>query len=289
MAPGDVVLIVGASTGIGKALSERCALNGYKVMMASRSLDKGLQNKADLIAKCGAGSENLIEFCKADVAERADMKRLWDETIARFGTCHHLILNAWSSANPEPEKGGHWWDMVDAEQDYWEKDIYTGLTGQMVIMRYALTHWRRQNMEGNIIWTGSGVAFPGVTRTNYIYPVVKMAMIKMAEVFDLSVRSPGYKGPKIRMNVVAPGIVYIESRGPTLEEATRRYGGAERLKRGGGWTPMNVLLDAYIFLMENKDISGQTLQVAGERGNVRIYKPNTRHPVFDLKTGKAKL
>lgn len=116
----------------------------------------------------------------------------------------------------------------------------------MVIMRFALTYWRKHNIPGNIIWTGSGVAFPGVLRTTYIYPVVKMAMMKMAEVFDLSVRSPAYSGPKIRMNVVAPGIVYIEKRGATLEEATKAYGGPERLKRGGGWTPINVLLDAWV-------------------------------------------
>jgi hypothetical protein len=73
-----------------------------------------------------------------------------------------------------------------------------------------------------------------------------MAMVKMAEVFDLSMKSPLYKGPKIRMNCVLPGIVMIESRGATLEEATEKYGGAERLKRGGGWTPMNVLLDTWV-------------------------------------------
>lgn len=163
--------------------------------------------------------------------------------LERFGRVDHLVLNAWGSANPTPEKSA-WWDMVDAEQDYWEDDIYTGFTGQMVIMRFALTYWRKNNIEGNIIWTGSGVAFPGVVRTTYVYPVVKMAMIKMAEVMALSQEKGGYKGPLIRMNVVAPGIVYIEKRGETLEEATKQYGGAERLKRGGGWTPMNVLLDA---------------------------------------------
>lgn len=116
-----VVIIVGASTGIGKQLSERLATRGYCVQMASRSLDKGLANKAALIEKCGPGSENRIDFCQADVSQRSDMKRLWETTLNTFGRCDHLVLNAWSSANPEPEGGGndHWWVMADKEQDYW--------------------------------------------------------------------------------------------------------------------------------------------------------------------------
>jgi NAD(P)-dependent dehydrogenase (short-subunit alcohol dehydrogenase family) len=77
---GKVVIIVGASTGIGKQLSERLATSGYGVVMASRSLDKGLKNKADLIAKCGPGSEKRIEFVQTDVADRGQMKNLWDTT-----------------------------------------------------------------------------------------------------------------------------------------------------------------------------------------------------------------
>ncbi|KAJ3326444.1 hypothetical protein HDU93_002437 [Gonapodya sp. JEL0774] len=256
MPAGQVVLIVGASTGIGKALADFLISLGYKVMVSGRSTDKLAAQKELLGTKYPYAKENF-EYTSADVLSKDDMRNLWDKTW-------HLILNAWSSANPNPAKAS-WWEMVDEDLDYWETDINTGLIGQMRIMNYgecgrtdeilhsvvtptklyrtALTHWRRHHHPGSIIWTGSGVGFPGVVRPHYVYATVKMAMMRMADVFDGSVRSKAYKGPRIRMNVVAPGTVYIEKRASTIEEATKLMG-EEKLKAGGGWVPMPVLLNA---------------------------------------------
>jgi len=277
MPAGQVVLIVGASTGIGKALAEHCLSLGYKVMISGRSVDKLRAQKENLQGKYPHAKDHF-EYQPADVVNKVQMRALWDKTLERFGTCDHLILNAWSSANPDPSKAS-WWEMVDAELDFWEQDINTGLIGQMQIMRYALTYWRKHNIPGNIIWTGSGVAFPGVVRPSYVYATIKMAMMRLAEVFDASVRSKAYSGPRIRMNVVAPGTVYIEKRAATVEEATRLMDPA-KLNAGGGWVPMPVLLNAYIVCMEDITVSGKTLLVAGDKGNVRVYEPNLRNPLF---------
>ena len=53
---------------------------------------------------------------------------------------------------------------------------------------------------------------------------------------------------------------------------------------------MSPFPGSYVHLMEDKSVSGQTLLVAGDKGKVRQYKPNMRHPEYNIyTTTKAKM
>ena len=72
-----VVVITGASSGIGAALAELLARQGMSVVLAARRKD-ALEAVA---AKCGARSLVVV----ADVSVRANVRRIVDETLSRFG------------------------------------------------------------------------------------------------------------------------------------------------------------------------------------------------------------
>ena len=87
---GKIVLITGASKGIGKAIAEAFAVEGSKVAITARGAEE-LQKTAREISK-STGVE--VMGITADMAKAEDISRAVDEVVKRFGTIHVLVNNA---------------------------------------------------------------------------------------------------------------------------------------------------------------------------------------------------
>ena len=88
----SVVVITGASSGIGEALAYRYAQRGCKLVLAARSRDK-LDQVAEQCRKLGA----LVVSLPTDVTREAECKRLIDSAISNFGTLDLLVCLRHSS------------------------------------------------------------------------------------------------------------------------------------------------------------------------------------------------
>lgn len=86
---GKSVLITGASKGIGRAIAAAFAAEGAQVAMTARGAEE-LNRAAEEIR--AAGGKTLA--IAGDVTKEADLKRMVDETVAKFGTVHILVNNA---------------------------------------------------------------------------------------------------------------------------------------------------------------------------------------------------
>lgn len=84
-----VVIITGASSGIGKALAYEFAKNNYKVILAARNLESLQSIKEDIFK-----FNQNIDICKTDVSIESDCKNLIDFTINKFGKIDILVNNA---------------------------------------------------------------------------------------------------------------------------------------------------------------------------------------------------
>ena len=84
-----VVVITGASSGIGKACAEVFAASGYNVMLSARHTEKLEYVQFQLKNKGGD-----VAICTSDVSKEDDCKNLIKETINRFGKIDVLICNA---------------------------------------------------------------------------------------------------------------------------------------------------------------------------------------------------
>ena len=81
-----VVIVTGASTGIGRAISKEFARNGSKVVMAARSTEK-LQQIESQMKELGFD----VMACTTDVTHEDECRRLIEKTVEKYGTID--ILN----------------------------------------------------------------------------------------------------------------------------------------------------------------------------------------------------
>ncbi len=90
-----VIIVTGASSGIGLASVRKFASLGAKVVLAARSLDKLEKIASDLNQKFAAHNSQLIAHCiKTDVTKEEDCKNLIDQTVRHFGKIDVLVNNA---------------------------------------------------------------------------------------------------------------------------------------------------------------------------------------------------
>ncbi|MDP4225658.1 MAG: SDR family oxidoreductase [Bacteroidota bacterium] len=84
-----VVIITGASSGIGLACARECSMHGMKVVLAARNQEKLKEIEKELLSK---GAEAMA--VPTDVTSEEECKNLVDQTLKRFGTIDVLINNA---------------------------------------------------------------------------------------------------------------------------------------------------------------------------------------------------
>src|SRR6266542_5605778 len=88
---GKVVIVTGASSGIGEATARQLAREGAKVVLAARRVDR-LEALAQEIAAMGTGAETLV--VQADLSKLEDIQSLINQTRERFGRIDVLVNNA---------------------------------------------------------------------------------------------------------------------------------------------------------------------------------------------------
>ena len=121
---GKVAIVTGAASGLGKAIAERLAADGAKVVVADIS-EKG----AEVAAAIGG------LFVKGDSAQRADCKALVDAALAKYGTVHILVNNAGFQ---------HVSTIEDFPEDMWDKMQAVMLTAPFLLTRYCWPAMRKQ-------------------------------------------------------------------------------------------------------------------------------------------------
>lgn len=141
-----VVIITGASSGIGKALAEKYAHEGSKVVLAARSVDK-LQEVADGIA--AGGGEALCVPC--DVTRYGDCVELMALTVRRFGGIDVLINNAGISMRAM---------LRDCDPGVIEQVMQINFNGTLYCTKAALDHIVAS--KGSIVGVSSIAGYRGL-------------------------------------------------------------------------------------------------------------------------------
>lgn len=182
----NVILITGASRGIGRALALQLAAPGSRLSLTGRDT----QALAAVAAECqAAGSETLVTA--GDVGVREDVRRIVNRTIERFHGIDVLVCNAGISMVCPFE------DLVDPEAI--ERLIRVNYLGSVYFTQLALPHLTQAN--GRIVAVASLTALTGVpTRTGYA--ASKAAMACFFDSLRIEVASRG-----VSVTVAYPGFV----------------------------------------------------------------------------------
>ncbi|KAH9319027.1 hypothetical protein KI387_020796 [Taxus chinensis] len=184
---GDVVLITGASSGIGQYIAREYAKRGAKLVLAARR-----QNRLQEVAEeCMAyGAEDAL-VCRADLTNPEDCRKIVDFTISSFGRLNVLVNNAGTAGGSlfeEYENISKYKRIMDV--DFW---------GHVYTTQCAYEHLRRT--KGQIVVTASMIAFvpfPYLT----VYSASKAALLNFFE--TLRIESIG---KSITVTIAFPGFV----------------------------------------------------------------------------------
>ena len=144
-----MVIITGASSGIGKACAERFAAKGAKVVLAARSIDKLQELEKELKV------ETLSVQC--DVSKKEDCQRLVEETVKKFGQIDVLINNAGISMRAL---------FNDTDLEVIERVMNINFWGAVYCTKYALPYLLKS--KGSVVGVSSIAGYVGLpARTGY--------------------------------------------------------------------------------------------------------------------------
>jgi NADP-dependent 3-hydroxy acid dehydrogenase YdfG len=185
--PDDpVMLITGASSGIGAATARRAAAAGYRLVLAARSEDK-LQSVAQ---ELGGDERAIAKRC--DVSSWEDQEALFAAALDAFGGVDVVFANAGFGA-----KRG----FLEETPEQWRSMVETNVLGLAYSIRASLPHLRERG-AGHYVITSSVAGrrvLPGS-----LYSATKHAATAVGEALRQELRNDG---STIRVTVVEPGMV----------------------------------------------------------------------------------
>ena len=180
-----VVVITGASSGIGEATALLLAERGAKVVLGARGRDR-----LEALAARIAASGGEVAYARTDVKRREDVSKLVGVAIERYGKLDVLVNNAGVAPISL---------LDELRVDDWEEMIDVNLKGVLFGIASALPVFRRQNFGHfvNVISTAGLQIIP----TMAVYAGTKNAVRTIAEALRQEA------GDKLRVTSISPGFV----------------------------------------------------------------------------------
>jgi NAD(P)-dependent dehydrogenase (short-subunit alcohol dehydrogenase family) len=185
-----VAVITGAASGIGRALAERCAREGMKVVLADVELGALAEAEANLQA---AGGTALA--VRTDVSQAKDVEALAQKTLEAFGAVHLLCNNAGVATS-----GTVVWESRLTD---WEWVIGVNLWGVIHGVRTFVPIMLAQDTECHIVNTASMSGLISFPRGS-VYAVTKHGVVTLSETLHHELAE---RGGKVKVSVLCPGLV----------------------------------------------------------------------------------
>jgi NADP-dependent 3-hydroxy acid dehydrogenase YdfG len=190
MADEPVLVITGASTGIGAATARRAVEFGQRVVLAARSEDK-----LEALARELGGEKAIAVRC--DVASWHDQQAVVQTALERFGRMDAYFANAGFGA-----KRG----FLEESVEHWKAMIDTNVLGVALTIRATLPHLLDRD-SGHYVLTSSIAGrrvLPGS-----LYSATKWAVSAIGEALRQEIRRM-HESERIRVTMIAPGMTDTE-------------------------------------------------------------------------------
>jgi serine 3-dehydrogenase (NADP+) len=187
---GQVVVIVGASSGVGRAAALLFAREGVKVVASARREDR-LQSLKDELAR----EQHDITVCRADASKVEDMQQLAQATLEKFGRIDILVF---AGGTNTPDRA-----MERLTPEIWNSLIDTNLNGAFYATHVILPSMRKAG-SGHLIYVSSiSGLLPDVSGA--AYQASKRGVLALAHAIRMEEKQNG-----IRTCAICPGLINTE-------------------------------------------------------------------------------
>lgn len=243
---GKVAVITGSSRGIGKAIAERMAEQGAKVVISSRKAEPCDEVAKAINDKHGAGSAISVP---ANISSKEALQNLVDETNRQLGRIDIVVCNA--ASNP------YYGPLAGIQDEQFRKILENNIISNHWLINFAVPQMIERK-EGSIIIVSSIGGLRGS-------PIIGAYNISKAADFQLARNLAVEYGPhNIRVNCIAPGLIKTDFARALWEDE-------ERLKDRTATTPLrrigepDEIAGAAVYLASPAStfMTGQALVVDG--------------------------
>jgi 3-oxoacyl-[acyl-carrier protein] reductase len=251
---GKVIVITGASGGIGSAIATQFASEGVRLVLHYRT---GHANAEDLQKKLKSAESLLL---RADLTKEPEVRRMFAQAMKRFGRVDTVIVNAgsWESRDIP---------LHDITLGQWEQTLNNVLTSAFLTLREFFRVVAKQKIGNALLISSTSGVFGEAGHADYSAAKAAMAFgltrSLKNEISRIAPTTAGYCGG--RVNCICPGWTIVPRTSGRLKDAKaiRRVTATMALPKIG--QPSDVAAAA-VFLSSDKlagHITGQTLVIAG--------------------------
>lgn len=243
---GQVAVITGSSRGIGRAIAERMAEAGARVVISSRKAEACQAVVDGIEQRHGPGRALAVP---ANIASKDDLRRLTGQATAHFGAIDVLVCNA--ASNP------HYGPMAGLADEQFRKILENNVIANHWLIQFVAPQMLARRQGAIIIVSSIG----GLRGSDLIgaYNISKAADFQLAR--NLAVE---YGPHNVRVNCIAPGLVRTDFARALWEDPTHlaRHTATTPLRRIG---EPDEIAGAAIFLASRAGsfVTGQALVVDG--------------------------
>jgi 3-oxoacyl-[acyl-carrier protein] reductase len=236
-----IAIVTGASRGIGAAVAERLAADGFTVVINY----SGDAKPAEALARKIEAAGGRALTAKADVGDPEAVRLMFDAAEAAFGGVDILVNNAGIMALS---------NIADTDDATFDRQISVNLKGTFNTLREAAKRLRTGGRIINFSTSALGMRMPGYG----VYVATKAAVEAMTAVLSNEMR-----GRNITVNAVAPGPtatdLFLNGKSPELVDRLSKVAPLERLGQ-----PKDIAeVVAFLASPAGSWINGQTLRANG--------------------------
>jgi NAD(P)-dependent dehydrogenase (short-subunit alcohol dehydrogenase family) len=243
---GKVAVVTGSSRGIGRAIVERLAEHGARVVVSSRKAAACEEVAAGLNARHGEGRALAVA---ANISSKPELQRLVDETVRAFGRIDVLVCNA--ASNP------YYGPLAGIADDQFRKILDNNIVSNHWLIGMVAPQMRARK-DGAIVIVSS----IGGLKGNAIigaYNISKAADFSLAR--NLAVE---FGADNVRVNCIAPGLIKTDFARALWENPQTLAAANARTPLGRIGEPDEIAGAAvYLASAAGSYMTGQTLVVDG--------------------------
>jgi NAD(P)-dependent dehydrogenase (short-subunit alcohol dehydrogenase family) len=214
---GKVAVIVGASGSIGRALAQRCAQEGMKVVIADMDKKALAKTQRDLEAE-GAS----VLAVKVDVTKPEEMEALAKKTVDKFGAVH-LLCNTWGVYTLT--------SIAESTLADWQWVIGVNLWSVIYSMRAFIPIMLEQDTECHIVNTTPVLGGLYALPYNGPYNVSKYGIVTLSETVSIELAA---KKAKLKLSIFAPDYDETGIQDSEQHRPAEFKNAAAKAKRGKG-------------------------------------------------------